>query len=83
MNYQLQQIQVQVFLNKYRHGKQTSQKIRWAFCNNWVIDFILATYLIGDKQNVWKTSHLETVFNVNGLQIGNNVHYVKMNCSWD
>jgi hypothetical protein len=37
--------------------------------------FILATYSIGDKQNVWKTSHLETVFNVNGLQIGNNVRY--------
>jgi phospholipid/cholesterol/gamma-HCH transport system substrate-binding protein len=39
--------------------------------------FILATYLIGDNGNMFgKTSDLEAVFtNVNGLQLGNNVHY--------
>jgi phospholipid/cholesterol/gamma-HCH transport system substrate-binding protein len=43
--------------------------------------FILATYLIGDKQKMFgKTSHLETTFNnVNGLQLGNNVRYSGVN----
>jgi len=56
--------------------KTTSQKIRLG-----LLIFILATYLIGDKQKMFgKTSHLETVFNnVNGLQIGNNVRYSGVN----
>jgi phospholipid/cholesterol/gamma-HCH transport system substrate-binding protein len=42
--------------------------------------FILATYLIGDKQNMFgKTSDLEAVFtNVDGLQLGNNALLGKM-----
>ncbi|WP_339920978.1 MlaD family protein [uncultured Flavobacterium sp.] len=62
--------------------KTTSQKIRLGlFVIIGLLIFILATYLIGDKQKMFgKTSHLETVFNnVNGLQIGNNVRYSGVN----
>jgi phospholipid/cholesterol/gamma-HCH transport system substrate-binding protein len=61
--------------------KTTSQKNKIRpFLYNWAINFHLATYLIGDKQNVWKTSDLEAVFtNVNGLQLGNNVRYSGVN----
>lgn len=62
--------------------KTTSQKIRLGlFVIIGLLIFVLATYLIGDKQKMFgKTSHLETVFNnVNGLQIGNNVRYSGVN----
>jgi phospholipid/cholesterol/gamma-HCH transport system substrate-binding protein len=53
---------VQISLNKYRHGKTTSQKNKIRPYNGLLI-FILATYLIGDKQNMFgKTSDLEAVF---------------------
>jgi phospholipid/cholesterol/gamma-HCH transport system substrate-binding protein len=43
--------------------------------------FILATYLIGDKQKMFgKTVRLKATFNnVNGLQLGNNVRYSGVN----
>jgi phospholipid/cholesterol/gamma-HCH transport system substrate-binding protein len=61
--------------------KTTSQKIRLGLFYNGLLIFILATYLIGDKQNMFgKTSDLEAVFtNVNGLQLGNNVRYSRVN----
>jgi phospholipid/cholesterol/gamma-HCH transport system substrate-binding protein len=62
--------------------KTTSQKIRLGlFVIIGLLIFVLATYLIGDKQKMFgKTSHLETIFdNVNGLQIGNNVRYSGVN----
>lgn len=62
--------------------KTTSQKIRLGlFVIIGLVIFVLATYLIGDKQKMFgKTSHLETIFdNVNGLQIGNNVRYSGVN----
>ena len=62
--------------------KTTSQKIRLGlFVIVGLLIFVLATYLIGDKQNMFgKTSDLETVFtNVNGLQLGNNVRYSGVN----
>ena len=62
--------------------KTTSQKIRLGlFVIVGLLIFVLATYLIGDKQKMFgNTSHLETVFtNVNGLQIGNNVRYSGVN----
>jgi phospholipid/cholesterol/gamma-HCH transport system substrate-binding protein len=51
--------------------KTTSQKIRLSLLIVGLLIFILATYLIGDKQNMFgKTSDLEAVFtNVNGLQL--------------
>jgi phospholipid/cholesterol/gamma-HCH transport system substrate-binding protein len=62
--------------------KTTSQKIRLGlFVIIGLLIFILATYLIGDKQSMFgKTSNLEALFtNVNGLQIGNNVRYSGVN----
>jgi phospholipid/cholesterol/gamma-HCH transport system substrate-binding protein len=62
--------------------KTTSQKIRLGlFVIVGLLIFVLATYLIGDKQKMFgNTSHLETVFtNINGLQIGNNVRYSGVN----
>jgi phospholipid/cholesterol/gamma-HCH transport system substrate-binding protein len=62
--------------------KTTPQKIRLGlFVLIGLLIFVLATYLIGDKQKMFgKTHHLETVFdNVNGLQIGNNVRYSGVN----
>ncbi|MEZ7500126.1 MlaD family protein [Flavobacterium sp. Arc3] len=62
--------------------KTTTQKIRLGlFVIIGLLIFILATYLIGDKQKMFgNTSHLETIFsNVNGLQIGNNVRYSGVN----
>jgi phospholipid/cholesterol/gamma-HCH transport system substrate-binding protein len=41
-------------LNKYRHGKQHHKKIRLGlFIIVGLLIFILATYLIGDKQNMF------------------------------
>jgi phospholipid/cholesterol/gamma-HCH transport system substrate-binding protein len=62
--------------------KTTSQKISLGlFVIIGLLLFILATYLIGDKQKMFgKTSHLQTTFNnVNGLQLGNNVRYSGVN----
>ena len=62
--------------------KTTSQKIRLGlFVIIGLLLFVLATYFIGDKQQMFgKTSHLEAIFNnVNGLQIGNNVRYSGVN----
>lgn len=62
--------------------KTKSQKIRLGlFVITGLFIFILAIYLIGDKQKLFgKTSHLEAVFsNVNGLQIGNNVRFSGVN----
>jgi phospholipid/cholesterol/gamma-HCH transport system substrate-binding protein len=62
--------------------KTTSQKISLGlFVIIGLSLFILATYLIGDKQKMFgKTNHLETTFNnVNGLQLGNNVRYSGVN----
>jgi hypothetical protein len=55
MNYRLQQIQkCKLSLNKYRHGKTTSQKKKLGlFIIVGLLIFILATYLIGDKQNMF------------------------------
>lgn len=58
--------------------RTTSQKIRLGlFVIIGLLIFILAVYLIGDKQKMFgKTNHLEAVFNnVNGLQLGNSVRY--------
>lgn len=58
--------------------KTASQKIRLGvFVILGLLIFILAVYLIGDKQKMFgKTNHLEAVFNnVNGLQLGNSVRY--------
>lgn len=62
--------------------KSTSQKINLGlFVIIGLVLFILAIYLIGDKQKMFgKTNHLETTFNnVNGLQLGNNVRYSGVN----
>jgi phospholipid/cholesterol/gamma-HCH transport system substrate-binding protein len=62
--------------------KTTSQKISLGlFVILGLLLFILATYLIGDKQKMFgKTSHLQATFNnVNGLQLGNNVRYSGVN----
>jgi len=62
--------------------KTTSQKIRLGlFVIIGLLIFILATYLIGDKQKMFgNTVHLATSFNnVNGLQLGNNVRYSGVN----
>jgi phospholipid/cholesterol/gamma-HCH transport system substrate-binding protein len=62
--------------------KTTSQKISLGlFVIIGLLIFILATYLIGDKQKMFgKTNHLQTTFNnVNGLQLGNNVRYSGVN----
>lgn len=62
--------------------KTTSQKMRLGlFVIIGLLLFILAIYLIGDKQKMFgKTYHLEAVFNnVNGLQLGNNVRYSGIN----
>lgn len=62
--------------------KTAAQKIKLGlFVITGLILFIIAIYLIGDKQKLFgKTSHLETLFNdVNGLQIGNNVRYSGVN----
>jgi phospholipid/cholesterol/gamma-HCH transport system substrate-binding protein len=62
--------------------KTTSQKISLGlFVIIGLLIFILATYLIGDKQKMFgKTSHLQATFNnVNGLQLGNNVRYSGVN----
>jgi phospholipid/cholesterol/gamma-HCH transport system substrate-binding protein len=62
--------------------KTTSQKISLGFfVIIGLLLFILATYFIGNKQQMFgKTNHLETIFNnVNGLQLGNNVRYSGVN----
>jgi phospholipid/cholesterol/gamma-HCH transport system substrate-binding protein len=62
--------------------KTTSQKISLGFfVIIGLLLFVLAIYLIGDKQKMFgKTNHLETTFdNVNGLQLGNNVRYSGVN----
>jgi phospholipid/cholesterol/gamma-HCH transport system substrate-binding protein len=42
--------------------------------------FILATYLIGDKQKMFENESSGNHFNnVNGLQLGNNVRYSGVN----
>ncbi len=62
--------------------KTTGQKIQLGlFVIIGLFLFVLAVYLIGDKQKMFgKTNHLVTVFNnVNGLQLGNNVRYSGVN----
>lgn len=62
--------------------KTTTQKIRLGFfVIIGLLIFVLATYLIGDKQKMFgNTVHLATSFNnVNGLQLGNNVRYSGVN----
>ncbi|MFT5714715.1 MAG: phospholipid/cholesterol/gamma-HCH transport system substrate-binding protein [Flavobacterium sp.] len=62
--------------------KTTSQKISLGlFVIIGLLIFVLATYLIGDKQKMFgKTSHLQATFNnVNGLKLGNNVRYSGVN----
>lgn len=62
--------------------KTTSQKMRLGlFVIIGLLLFVLAIYLIGNKQKMFgKTYHLEAVFNnVNGLQLGNNVRYSGIN----
>jgi uncharacterized membrane protein len=60
MNYRLQQIQkCKLSLNKYRHGKNITKNKISLFIIVGLLIFILATYLIGDKQNMFgKTSDL-------------------------
>jgi phospholipid/cholesterol/gamma-HCH transport system substrate-binding protein len=62
--------------------KTTSQKISLGlFVIIGLLIFVLATYLIGDKQKMFgKTNHLQATFNnVNGLKLGNNVRYSGVN----
>ena len=62
--------------------KTTSQKLRLGlFVITGLLLFVLAVYLIGDKQKMFgKTNHLKAVFNnVSGLQLGNNVRYSGIN----
>jgi phospholipid/cholesterol/gamma-HCH transport system substrate-binding protein len=62
--------------------KTTTQKIRLGlFVIIGLLIFVLATYLIGDKQKMFgNTVQLATSFNnVNGLQLGNNVRYSGVN----
>jgi phospholipid/cholesterol/gamma-HCH transport system substrate-binding protein len=55
--------------------KTTSQKIRLSLLIVGLLIFILATYLIGDKQNMFgKTSDLEAVFTNEWFTV-NNVRY--------
>jgi len=60
----------------------TSQKLRFGlFVINGLTLFVLTAHYIGEKQKMFgKTKHLQAVFNnVNGLQLGNNVRYSRIN----
>lgn len=62
--------------------KTDSQKVRLGvFVIVGLFFFILAVYLIGNRQNLFsKTFRINAQFNnVNGLQLGNNVRYSGIN----